>query len=494
MEDGMRGAWIAAALGLAACGGKATDETDTLTLDIDIDGLSKDVDNVNSAGTRMCTDEDGAAYVVWTDDRDRQGYPAVWFNRSLDGETWLASPIRINSGDDETRAYAPAIGCTTNGVFVAWEDDRDGDILNHNIYLDVSYDKGASFRENDILLDGDPDGTAFSVGPYVEAVGTDVYVAWFDQINGAYDIYMASSIDNGESFREPVRVDSDTAGAAYSAWPQVRATPAGTVYVVWEDSRSGASDVYFAWSDNAGLSFAPDIRIDGGDDAGSNNSFEPRLGADGNDVYVVWFDERNGEGRDVFLNYSSNGGADWKSVAERVDSDNAGFFHSKFPQVAVTGNVAHVVWQDNRETNYDVYYRRAIGGNFGDAEVIVEHDASPGFSVSSLPLIDESRGAIVVGWTDARQEAVDGGDDGYTDLYYATSGDGANWGDEDLRVDVLPPGVSYKVDVNMQIVGGYVYFAWTDGRNGNDDVYYNRLPIGEGAVIPETTTGSTTLF
>lgn len=490
----MRAAMIAMATGLVACGDGATDETDALKLDIDLDGLKGNADNVDSNGTRMCVNDDGAIFVVWLDDRDKTGFPAVFFNRSLNGVDWLPAPVRINTGDEDTSAYGASIACTTDAVFVAWEDDRDGEILNHNIYLDVSYDNGTTFRDNDILLDGDVDGIAFSVGPDVTAVGTDVYVAWFDQINGAYDIFVASSIDNGESFREPVRVDSDTAGAAYSAWPQVEANPNGTVYVVWEDSRSGASDVYFSWSDNAGLSFAPDIRIDVGDDAGSNNSFEPRLGADGNDVYITWFDERNGEGRDVFFNYSDSNGQDWKSVAERVDSDSAGFFNSKFPQVAVDGNTAHIVWQDDRETNYDIYYRRIVGGNVGAEEIIVEHDASPGFSVSSQPLIDELGGQLVVGWTDGRQEALTGGDDGYTDLYYATSADGVDWGEEDLRVDVIPPGVSYKVDVNMQIVGGRVYFAWTDGRNGNDDVYFNRLPIGEGAVIPETTGGSTTLY
>ncbi len=486
----MRAVWISWVLLAVACGEGNGEDTASLAFDKDIDGLGE-ADNTESFGTKMCTDEDGAVYVVWMDDRLTPDKASVWFNRSLNGIDWLNSPVRVNSGDEETSVYEADIACTTQGVFIAWEDDRDGEILNHNIYLDASYDGGVSFLDEDILIDEDTDGLAFSKGPDVFAVGTDVYVAWFDQVNGAYDIYVSSSGDNGESFRDPVRVDSDAAGAAYSAWPQLFATPIGSVYVAWEDSRSGASDVYFAYSDNAANTFKPDIRIDGGDDDGANNSFEPRLAADGNDVYVVWFDERNGVGRDVFMNYSSNGGVDWKSVSDRVDTDNAGFFNSKFPQVKVSDNLAHFVWQDNRDTNYDVYYRRAAAGVLGDPEVLIEHDESPGFSVSSLPVLDERDGQLVVAWTDGRQEALNAGDDGYTDVYYVNSNNGTDWGEEDLRVDVLPPGVSYKVDLNMEIVGGYAYFTWTDGRNGTSDVYFNRLPIGEGAVIPETTEGST---
>ncbi len=478
--------WLAPlALG---CGSDGTTTDAILDLDIRIDQAG-DGDSAESRGTEMCVDEDGNIYVIWIDDRD--DLPAVWLNRSLDaGASWLPGAVKVNRG--ESSVDEADIACTTEGVFVAWEDDRDGDIKNHNIYFSVSYDKGETFLEEDVRIDDDPDGRAYSKGPELTAVGSNVYLAWFDNASGAYDIYVASSGDAGASFREPVRVDSDAAGAAYSAWPQIAATPSGNVYVAWEDSRSGSSDIYFAVSDNSGSSFQPDVRIDGGDGDGEFGSFNPSLASDGNDVYVVWHDARHGEGRSIMMNYSPDGGFDWKSVAERVDSDQAGFFNSVFPDVEVQQGVAHIVWQDNRDTNYDIYYRSATSGNLGIEEVSPEHDVAPGFSNSQLPQVALGDDRLAIAWTDGRVEAQAGADNGYVDVLYQASTDGGTtFEEEDLRIDVMQAGASYKLDLNVEVYGGLLFAAWTDGRNGSQDVYFNAVEFGEGVVLPETTESGT---
>ncbi len=472
--------WIALAAVVVAC--TPEDETLEFTADVRVDVAPADGDP-ESEGTVMCVTPSSKVYVVWVDDRD--GTSSVWLNRSLDGgSSWLASAVKVNRG--EGAAEAPDLACTDQGVFVVWEDDRDGELENHQIYFNYSLDDGTSFADEDTLLEGDVEGLTMSLGPQIVAVKGDLYVSWFDSLGGAYDIYVASSGDNGQSWRDAVRVDSDAIGEAHSAWPQLAATEFGDVYVAWEDARNGKTDIYFARSDNAGTSFLDNVRLDVGDVPGGGYSFNPRMAVDGDNIYVVWHDDRNGEGRDVYLNYSANGGRDWLVEDQRVDGESEGFFNSLYADLAVVGPVAHVAYHDDRNTGYDIYYRKVVGGVPEGEEIRVETDG-PGFSNSVNANVAYGSGSVVVAWEDSRAEAQSGAENGYNDLFYNLSVDGGvTFADEDLRIDSMAPGESYKVEMNVQVVNGEVYAAWTDGRNGTADIYFQHHVLGEGGTFVES--------
>lgn len=475
----MRRGWWLSLIVVVACNGGKTPE-DEGPIDTRIDGAGAD-DGIDSTGTQMCMNADGQVFVVWTDDRD--GTSAVWFNRSRDaGRSWMPGAVKVSHGEGE--AVAPTVACTADAVYVAWEDDRDGELENHNIYFAVSTDQGDTWSE-EVNIDLDDEGKNMSLGPQLAAVGDDVYVAWYDSRNGAYDIYVAGSHDGGDTFEEPTRVDSDDQGSAYSASPRIAAVSGGVVYVAWEDARDGSSDVYFSTSANGGRDWSTDVRLDIGDEPGAANSFEPKLDAEDGTIYVVWHDERNGEGRDVLMNYSDDYGETWVSGSIRVESDNVGFFDSLYPQVAVRGDTAHITWQDARSVGFDIYYRKAVGGELGAEEVRLDTDAA-GFANSLFPNIAVSEAGVAVAWQDRRND--DQGL-GYDDLFYNFSLDaGATWNAQDLRIDRVVPGTKYADDLNVALFREELLVAWTDGRNGTGDVFFHGLHLGEESpvVYPES--------
>ena len=54
-------------------------------------------------------------------------------------------------------------------------------------------------------------------------------------------------------------------------------------------------------------------------------------------MYVVWEDDRNGAA-DLFLNYSNNGGASWQANDIRIDTGNAaGRTTADSPEVCCDG-------------------------------------------------------------------------------------------------------------------------------------------------------------
>jgi len=372
---------------------------------------------------------------------------------------------------------APVLVCAGTTVHAAWEDTRDGELDNPNVYYSRSTDGGATWPAQDMRVSDDPDGKSQSLGPDLVVAGDHAYLAWFDDAHGAFDILLAASADAGAHWRAPERLDGGDPGAAWSGWPRIVADDAGHVTVVWQDTRSGGADLYARTSPDAGVTLFPEVRIDGGDDPGSHDSFRPRVASDGDHVYVVWHDTRDGDQRDVFFNWSGNHGQNWATAAVRVDSDAAGAYDSIAPDVVVHGDTATFAWQDARSSAYDIYVRQAQVGVFYDPEARVDRDA-PGAANSLNARILQNHDTIAVVWEDRRGDA---GQD-YDDLFYNYSRDGGQtWATTDLSLDSIAPGTSYKLDFQPVLSDGVLYVAWEDGRNGTSDIYFQALPVGEQA-------------
>lgn len=492
-----------ALLALAACTPETTEVT--FTSDLRIDGGDPDVDTIESEGTEMCVTPQGVVYVLWMDDREEgDDKRDIWMNRSVtrggqspdDGgpiaDAWFTSPIKVNQGDGNV--WNPDMYCNEVGVFVVWEDDRDGVLENHQIYFNRSVDQGETFEAEDTLVEGflDPEGNSMSLEPKIVGRGQDLFVTWYDSLNGAYDIFMSShgsAGDPGEDWRTPIRVDSDDpAGVAYSAHPEIAISENGSdVWITWEDSRDGKPDIYFARSSNQGQTFEEDQRLDGGDAEGSSESFTPQVCTDElSQVYVFWHDSRGGDFADIYMNYSANKGEDWSAAATRLDTDAAGFSNSLFPKCVMNSGKAHVAWEDRRAQNYDVFYRVMSNGIPGE-EIRADAGTPEGQANSTEVRIATDLDVVAVSWSDDRT-AVEGS--GFSDLYYNLSEAGGPFrtfdGDEtgDLRMDSMYDGRSFKLDTNFAILNGEWYAAWTDGRGGTSDVYFQRRPVGEGTQPP----------
>src|SRR3970040_1297733 len=88
----------------------------------------------------------------------------------------------------------------------------------------------------------------------------------------------------------------------------------------------------------------PDVRLTN-DPASSITSFNNAwcIASSGNVVLVVWYDNRDGN-YEIYYKRSTDGGVSWGSDT-RLTNNTANSF---LPSVAVSGSVVHVVWYDNR--------------------------------------------------------------------------------------------------------------------------------------------------
>jgi arylamine N-acetyltransferase len=417
-------------------------------------------------------------YAVWEDYRN--GYTDIFFNYSTDkGANWLSSPIRLDTGDTAGANYStnPQITFSGNNVYVVWQDRRNG--THYDIYFNYSTDGGANWNWTDFRLDtGDTAGVNNSLYPQIACFGNNLYVIWQDYRNGSCsDIYFNYSADNGATWQSSdIRLDTgDTAGSNDSKSPKI-ACSANNVYAVWEDWRNGIYlDIYFNYSADNGVNWqSSDIRVDTGDAAGTNDSWEQQISCSGNNVYVVWVEYRNGSA-DVFFNYSVDSGANWQSSAFRVDTgDTPGANNSYSPQMTCFGNNVYAVWQDyrNSTTNADIYfnYSTDYGATWQASAIRLDTGDTAGTNSSNFPQIDCSVENIYVIWMDYRNGT-------YRDIYFNYSRDeGANWSPTDFRLDTgTTEGTSDSTLPQVACTGTNVYAIWQDYRNGSyADIYFNR--------------------
>ena len=192
--------------------------------------LETDAAGAASSGDPQIAASGSSVYVVWGDNRN--GSRDIYLNHSVDeGATWQRSDVRLDTDlAGAAVSTQPQIAACDSSVYVTWQDDRNRRYVGYvetDIYLNRSSDAGASWLASDVRLNTDPAGTAGSSGsqtPAIAASGSAVYVAWMDGRDFPNsDIYSNRSLDWGVSWLDTdVRLDTDPAGATYSAKPRSR--------------------------------------------------------------------------------------------------------------------------------------------------------------------------------------------------------------------------------------------------------------------------------
>ncbi|HXV46811.1 MAG TPA: sialidase family protein, partial [Nitrososphaera sp.] len=230
-------------------------------------------------------------YVVWYD--STLGTNDIFFRHSSDdGATWDAKK-NISSNADSS--VSPQIAVSGSDVYVVWYDFTPG---NNDIFFRHSSDDGATWDAKKNLSSNA--GTSFSPQVAVSgSPGSDVYVVWQDTTPGSDDIFFRHSSDDGATWDAKKNLSSN-AGA--SALPQV-AVSGSDVYVVWHDSTPGNLDIFFRHSSDDGATW--DAKKNLSSNAGT--SFFPQIavsGSPGSDVYVVWQDSTPGSS-DIFFRKGS---------------------------------------------------------------------------------------------------------------------------------------------------------------------------------------------
>jgi len=333
-------------------------------------------------------------HVTWSDNRNAQLNLEIYYKRSVDGGLTWGDDIRLtnNTGTSECQSVL----VSGPYVHVIWADYRDG---NGEIYYKRSSNGGFSWG-NDIRLTND--GNA-SQHPSAAVSGSDIVVVWDDTRAGNYEIYFKRSTDNGTTWGMDTRLTNNTAISdipCISIWGSL-------VIAVWRDNR-GANAIehaYYKRSTDAGLTWGPDSRIT----SDIMTQWYPSVAISGNDVHVVWEDYRvsGGQNGEIFYKHSADGGINWGNDKQLTSEAGA----SVRPSLSTSGSLSspnvHIIWTDERDGNKEIYYKCSTnnGTNWGGDIRLTSNSAS-----SYYPFISAAGPIVHVVWQDNR--------DGNLEIYY----------------------------------------------------------------------------
>ena len=274
-----------------------------------------------------------------------------------------------------------------------------------------------------------------------------LHLVFFDDREDNREIYYKRSTDGGTTWGQELRL---THNGAISHFPSISASHP-VVHVAWEEYRDGNAEIYYKESPDAGVTWGADTRLTNN----PANSFSPSVAAFDSHLHLTWFDQRDGN-NEVYYKRSDDGGLTWN--ADTRLTNNPAF--SVFPAITTSGSRVHIAWQEHRDGNSEIYYKRSsdAGITWGN-DVRLTNNAANSFS----PSIAAAGLDVHVAWFDQR--------DGNLEIYHKHSADaGVTW-DADKRVTNNPAVSQYP---SVSVSASNVHLVWFDERDGNTEIYYNR--------------------
>ncbi|HEC82154.1 MAG TPA: exo-alpha-sialidase [Thermoplasmatales archaeon] len=268
----------------------------------------------------------------------------IYYRHSLDnGKTW-SEPVCLTP--NSTTAIYPVVAVNATIVHVAWKDYRNG---NPEIYYRRSVDNGQSWSEvQRITYNSSRKNNIYDVGIVVD--GSNVYLVWKDYRSGSSEVFFKKSVDNGESWGSDQRLTYDYT----PSYAPCMAVNGENIYIAWEDW-GHRSNICFMKSSNAGVNWTEKIFLTENVTAG--DSEHPSLAVWENKVYLVWQDTRTGNS-EIYFKKSIDYGESWNETRRITDNTTVRFN----PKIGVYGERLVIVGQGKEEGRFIIWYMTSDDG------------------------------------------------------------------------------------------------------------------------------------
>jgi hypothetical protein len=314
------------------------------------------------------------------------GTAGYWFQKSTDGGQNWSKGVKGNSGANLDKQMITADNLTTspfaNNFYDTWTDFNSG---NGAVAFNRSTDKGATFSSELILRSGT---VGFGQGTNVQTgINGEVYVCWADhkQLVSPYKangIGFAKSTDGGVTFTpysvifpyKGTRVDNTSPTYNFTRvndFPSMAVDKSthshrGRIYITYPaaNKTDEHSEIRVRFSDDGGTTWSSPSLVN---IPNARESFFPWITVDDKKgiVWVVYyaFDSPSGFSTNTYVAASNNGTSwfntkvsDVAHITAPIDNSNfaAGYAGDYIGIVAFNG-VAHPVWMDNRNGNWQIY-------------------------------------------------------------------------------------------------------------------------------------------
>ncbi len=357
---------------------------------INTDGTGYDQNNVSFD---QCAN--GNYVFGWRDFRQSNN-PRIYAQKYSGAETQLwAEDLAVTTANNQNN---PDIAVDSDCYsYIAWQDDRNG---NQDIYLDKINAAGASLWLGSKKVETE-NNSADQSNPVIaiNASSTAIYLVWQDTRNDAGDIYAQTLDLSGSQVWMPETQFNLSALGAQSL-PALAIDNEEAIYGAWQDDSSGRSQIMLQKIDAGGniVWTAGDVRA-GVDASAEQQNVKIAFDDFNNYIYVIWQDQRLGYWHIYLQKFDLDGNRIWVED-KRVDGATD-IVDARNPDLAIDygGNV-FAVWNDNRFGTNDVFIQKISGeGNRNWTDDIRINLEAAGVQENPAIIINNN-GYIVAAWQD----------------------------------------------------------------------------------------------
>ncbi len=336
------------------------------------------------------------------------------------------------------------------------------------------------WTQNGIII-SNAKGNSTQKNPKIAKDGRGVFiVVWEDDRDGYFNIY-AQKIGSSKIPEWQEGGIEVCAAPKNQTRSEIINDGEGGVIIVWEDYRGGNADIYAQRIDEfGGILWEKDGVPICRAPAGQ---FAPKLVSDGSGgAIIVWYDYRGGAGEDIYAQrISKNGEVLWKVDGIPICIEGGTQW---YPEIVSDGNGgAIIVWTDFRNPSQSDIYAQRVDAT---GKIIWKDGGIP---ISSAPenqaypkITEDGEGGAIIVWADYRE--------GNSDIYaQRITGDGKAL----FPPDGIPISKELETEKDPQIIGdgkGGAIIAWiTEKTEDTSYIYAQRIDSigkalwGEGKIV-----------
>jgi hypothetical protein len=379
----------------------------------------------------------------------------------LDSPLLLDNETAVNDDVNNAEQVTPSLTIDEwRNVHVLWSDDRNG---NNDVFYSVLNESVGVFSPNVKVNDDMGVGSQYAADIHVDIEGV-VHVLTHDKRNSKIlpDVFYASLPLGASGFGKNIMVNDDGPGNAYQAATSLDVDLAGNVHAVWWDSRLGPQgdiDVFYAQKAHDQSSFSSNVRVN--EDIQEYQASPFVLVDDNLDIHVIWNDHRVSSGWSIYYANSTDEGQTFNTNVKVNDVD--GSFRMRYPELAFGkhGEMI-VVWYDERDGNGNIYISRLEPGESSFSKNERVNDVPGTVRHTTLSFVSDAYGRFHLVWEDNR--------DGNADIYYAfITPDGQV--STSSRVNIVTDGYQISPSISVD-PDGNPHFVWLSNASGDYDTIY----------------------
>jgi hypothetical protein len=309
-------------------------------------GIAICTSNNDQDNFQIIADNSGGAIIVWEDKRN--GNEDIYAQKvdAAGVVQWTANGVVIcNASNNQQEPKLCSDGA--GGAIITWQDKRSG---TEDIYAQRINSAGiVQWTANGVVVCNSSNA---QVGPSLisDSAGGAI-ITWEDKRSGNFDIYAQKINSSGTVLWTANGVIICNAPNVQEL-PKITTDGANGAIIVWEDSRSGAEDIYAQKINAAGLIQWSSNGVVICDATNMQKSPEIAAAKYGG-ALITWEDKRSGN-EDIYcaLLYS-DGSTDLPANGQAVSAVSNS---QKKPQIFLVGeNNWIIIWEDNRNNNKDLY-------------------------------------------------------------------------------------------------------------------------------------------